>query len=83
MRSEIQQKLVEFFVARGWLDSSELISSEESLLDSGVLDSLAILELVHMLDEEFAILVSEDELVPEHFDTLAGLEQFIVLKRDQ
>ena len=59
------------------------LTSDESLLENGVLDSLGILDLVAYLEREFRISVSDDDLLPEHFDTLDRLTAFVERKRTE
>ena len=57
------------------------LTSDQSLLENGVLDSLGILDLVSYLEREFEIAVSDEDLVPEHFDSLDRLTTFVERKR--
>jgi acyl carrier protein len=57
------------------------LTSTDRLLENGILDSLGILDLVAYLEGEFAITVSDEELLPEHFETLARLSAFVERKR--
>lgn len=60
-------------------DDGEL--EETSFLDSGILDSTGILELVALLEEKFGILIDDDEIVPENLDTLKNITNFLQMKR--
>ena len=53
------------------------ISNEESLFKSGLLDSFALADLVGGLEEEFAITVPDLDLIPQRFDSIAKIEQYI------
>jgi len=53
------------------------ISNEEGLLESGILDSLGVLDLVTHLEQEFGITVSDEELIPKNFYSINSLAQFI------
>jgi len=57
--------------------------SDESLLENGVLDSLGILDLVAYLEREFQVSISDEDLLPEHFDTLDRLTAFVERKRSE
>jgi acyl carrier protein len=46
-------------------------------LETGLLDSLGILDLVHFLEEEFSIHVSDEELSPENFESLSAVVSFV------
>jgi acyl carrier protein len=53
------------------------LAEEDQLLANGVLDSLGVLELVGYLEQEFGITVSDDDLVPVHFETLKRVAAFV------
>jgi acyl carrier protein len=59
------------------LKREKVVGDEESLLLSGVIDSLAILELTAFIEERYSCSVKEDDLVPENFDSLAAMSAFI------
>ena len=55
----------------------ENVRDDESLIDSQILDSLSILQLISFMDEKFGIFPAEDELSPEKLDTINSIEEFI------
>jgi len=57
------------------------VKDEESLLDSGIVDSLGILDLVAFLEETFGIRVGDEELSPENFDSIETVTRFVAAKR--
>lgn len=56
------------------------IRDDESLLELAILDSLAILTLLSFMDEQFGILPTEEELLPENFETINKIEKYIKSK---
>ncbi len=50
---------------------------EESLLETGVVDSTGILELVLFVEETFGLQVPDDDVIPDHFDSVARLAAYI------
>ena len=54
---------------------------DDPLLRTGILDSLGILEVVSFLESEFQIVVADEELVPESFETIATIARFVDGKR--
>lgn len=58
------------------------IRSDESLLDSGVLDSASILEIVSFLEERFRFTIDDEELVPENFETINSIVRLVKSKND-
>lgn len=50
---------------------------EASLFDAGLLDSFSLVEFVSLLEEEYGMRVSDAELKPGNFDTMAKIEAFV------
>ena len=51
-------------------------SPEESLFESGLLDSFTLTDVVTALESEFAIRVPDSDLTPRKFDSVARIEQY-------
>jgi len=63
-------------------DYSRKLNDNESFLNSGIIDSTGVLELVSFVEETFNIQVKDDELIPENLDSVVQLIQFISNKRN-
>jgi acyl carrier protein len=50
---------------------------EESLFDSGYLDSFALPDMVADLEKEFKIKIPDSDLNPRKFETIARIESYI------
>jgi acyl carrier protein len=50
---------------------------EESLFESGLLDSFALPDLIAEIEREFAIRIPDADLVPRRFDSIERIEQYI------
>lgn len=46
------------------------LKNDTSLLESGILDSLALLKFLVFLEKEFGILVDDFDLIPDNFNTI-------------
>jgi acyl carrier protein len=53
------------------------LKPDEKWLESGVLDSLGILDLVHFLENEMLVQIADDELTPDNFESLERVAQFV------
>lgn len=62
-------------------DQARMPSPADSLIESGVVDSTGVLELIEFLEEEFGITVEDSETVPENLDTIDRIVAFVVRKR--
>ena len=76
-KKKIREFIVETFLFGA--DDAQL-EDGDSLLESGVIDSTGVLELVGFLEEEFEIEVKDEELVPENLDSIDNLAAFIAKK---
>ncbi|HUP03795.1 MAG TPA: acyl carrier protein [Bryobacteraceae bacterium] len=52
-------------------------SPEESLFDSGILDSFSLADLVAALEKEFSIRIPDSDLQPRKFDTVERIEKYV------
>jgi acyl carrier protein len=62
-------------------DSNTKIDPNESLISSGVLDSLALLRLIAFLEEQMGVTVDDSEVIPENFETINEIKIFIEKKK--
>jgi acyl carrier protein len=54
-----------------------LVETDDSPLLDGALDSVGLLQLVAFLEEEFDIQIDDAEIVPDHFSTVANIEELV------
>ena len=65
----------------GQFPQAKKVDDKTSLLESGVLDSLGILEVVSFLEQEFGLQIQDDELLPENFQSVESLSSFVLNKK--
>jgi len=51
-----------------------------SFLDTGLIDSTGVLELVDFLEEQFEISVEDSELVPRNLDSISNICKYVESK---
>lgn len=56
------------------------IGDEDSLTESGVIDSLAIFRLVSYLEETIGVHIGDEEIVQDNFRSIADIERFVSAK---
>jgi len=59
------------------------IDDNSQLLESRVIDSLGVLDIVAFLENSFGISVTDDELVPENFGSINRMASFVDHKRNR
>jgi acyl carrier protein len=53
------------------------LREDEDLLSAGILDSLAILQLVAYIEEDFGIKVPDEDVVFENFQSIEALNSYL------
>ena len=53
------------------------VTPEESLFESGLLDSFTLTDLVGELEREFAIRIPDSDLTPRRFDSVVRIETYL------
>ncbi len=74
--TEIRRFLNENFI----FQSGETLLGDESLTQTGVLDSMGVLELVLFLEEQYNFKVLDEETLPENLDTVDNIVRYVQMK---
>jgi acyl carrier protein len=53
------------------------IAHDQSLIDSGILDSLSIIKVIKALQSEFSIEISGGDITLDNFDTIDAIVNFV------
>ena len=53
----------------------------DSLLATGVIDSLGVMELVGFVEQTFAVTVDPAEITEDNFGSLGGIARYVLAKR--
>jgi acyl carrier protein len=73
----IQKRIADFFLNDEDLAAVQDIATDESLVTSGLIDSIGILKLVAFIEEEFDIELDADDVNVANFDTLESIAKLI------
>lgn len=82
MKDDLARNLMTFIVQRFPQAKKSQIREEDSLIGAGIIDSLGVLELVTHLVEDYGIEITEDDLVPENFDSVRAMCRLVERKRN-
>jgi acyl carrier protein len=75
-RDQVRQ----FITTNFYVPDPQALGDETSFLDTGIIDSTGVLELVSFLQEQFGIVLEDGEIVPENLDTVANIVNLIQRK---
>lgn len=76
----VREEIRAFILERFPLARRNPPADSDPLLDSGLVDSLGVLELVQFVTEKYGVEVSDDDLHPENFDSIERLSAFVARK---
>jgi len=78
--NHVSLQIRKFVLDKFPLARKQQIKDSDPLLESGVLDSLGVLDLVSFVEQEFSVHVEDEELVPENFQTIDRIAAFVESK---
>jgi acyl carrier protein len=75
--TEMQKKIRTFISDKFLFGNDANLQDDTSFLNSSILDSTGMLELIGFIEQEFGISIPSDELVPENLDSINNIVNFI------
>ena len=60
-----------------------LVTQEEELLSSGLIDSITIMKLIAHLEETYEIKVPPQDMVIENFNTISSIIEYITQQQNK
>jgi acyl carrier protein len=81
--SETESHIRTFVAASfGFRGATAEMDGQIDLLEGGILDSTGVLEVVAFLEEELDVKVSDEEMIPDNFASIARITAFVDRKRN-
>ncbi|MCB0910098.1 MAG: acyl carrier protein [Propionibacteriaceae bacterium] len=70
------------FISEAYLfgDESRMPADTDSLLETGILDSTGVLEMIEFIESTYGISVADSETVPENLGSISNLTRYIGTK---
>jgi acyl carrier protein len=79
--AEIEQRVRQYIVGNlRFFGSPETLTSDYRLIDKGVLDSMAIFEVISFIEDTYGIQVEDRELGTENFESLSAIAKLVAAK---
>lgn len=70
------------FVIDNYLFGEEgKLGNDDSFMETGIIDSTGILELVRFLESTYAVKVTDEELIPDNLDSVNKIVSYIQTKQ--
>jgi acyl carrier protein len=78
--SAIKARVRQFITSTFYVPDPSQVTDEMSFLETGIVDSTGVLEILTFLQSEFGIAVQDDEILPENLDSVARMVAYIERK---
>ena len=71
------------FIAKNLLfsDNGFQYDDDDSFLQEGIVDSVGVMDLVSFVEDNFNVEVDDQEIVPDNFDSINKLAQYVRSKQ--
>ncbi|MFM8559790.1 MAG: acyl carrier protein [bacterium] len=53
------------------------LGPDDSLLEKGLLDSMAILKTVTFCEEQFGVTIPDEDVLPDHFESVRAIARLV------
>lgn len=78
VRDKIRSFILENFL---FTDDQSKLQDNQSFIETGLIDSTGILEVISFLQDEFVIDVQDEEMVPDNLDSVDRIVNFVCRKK--
>jgi acyl carrier protein len=75
--NQLREKIRGYIVDNFLFGDDSGLDDSDSFLESGLIDSTGILEVIGFLEETFSIKVNDEELIPENLDSIVNLINYL------
>ena len=77
MSMQIEERIREFILKNLYYAEDRPIADEDSFLETGIVDSMGVMELVAFIQSEFGLEPAPDEIVVENFGSIRNLAGYV------
>lgn len=79
--TSVRQEIRHFIIQNFLFGQDQELKEGTSFLESGIIDSTGVLELVAHLEETYDVKVKDDELTPDNLDSIDAIVAYLARKR--
>jgi acyl carrier protein len=79
---EQKEQVRAFITSNFYVADPSSLGDGTSLLDSGIVDSTGMLEVIYFIEETFGIKVDYTEMVPDNLDSIERIANFVARKKN-
>jgi acyl carrier protein len=76
----VEDRMREFILETFYVSDPGELTDELSLIDSGLVDSTGMLDIILFVEGEYGIRVEDTETIPENLETIGRIARFVARK---
>jgi acyl carrier protein len=73
----VQERVRQFVLEYFYVSDPAELTDEISLIDSGIVDSTGMLEIILFLEGEYGFHVEDHETIPENLETISRIAAYV------
>jgi len=81
MTTEMISELAKFIAEKMLKQPDRVITPDETLISSGVIDSFSLMDLALFVEDTYGVVIADTELNADTFDTLTQLAELIASRK--
>ncbi len=78
LRDRIQKFILENYL---FTSDRSALGLDDSLLGRGIVDSTGMLEIIMFIEEQLGVTVRDEDMIPEHLDSVSRIAAFVESRR--
>jgi acyl carrier protein len=78
---ETRERIAAFLTKTFYGPGAARLGDDASLVESGLVDSTGVLEVISFIEGQFGVTVADHEIVPENLDSIARIAAFVEKKQ--
>ena len=76
----IAQAVREFIISNFYVPKPDELTDDQSLLDSGIVDSTGVFELIAFIESTYWFKVKDEDMVPENLDSISHITTYVAAR---
>ena len=76
MKDEIKQFITQQF----GIEEHTTLNVEDNLIENGIIDSMGMMRLIRFIEKKYGIEVAFEEMLPENFESVQNISDYITTK---
>jgi acyl carrier protein len=70
----------QFIVGSFFVQDADALKDEDPLLETGIIDSTGVLEVIHFIEDNYAVHLEDEEILPENLGSIERIAAFVERK---